>query len=114
MEDPGCVLVCRQIDISRGVGETTGKSRLMHGAGLRSMGRLMDRVMSSVDPHSPHVLGHVKHELKVIAPVCHWTNGRWSELGDLQWNEIQNVPRHIRMLSSFLIRAYIQNRGAIR
>lgn len=95
-------------------GKPPGKSRLMHGAGLRSMGRLMDRVMSSVDPHSLHVLGHVKHELKVIAPVCHWTNGRWSELGDLQWNEIQNVPRHIRMLSSFLIRAYIQNRGAIR
>jgi DGQHR domain-containing protein len=95
-------------------GKPPSKSRLMHGAGLRSMGRLMDRVMSSVDPHSPHILGHVKHELQVIAPVCHWTSGRWSELGDLQWNEIQNVPRHISMLSSFLIRAYVQNRGALR
>ncbi len=73
-------------------GKPPSKSRLMHGAGLRSMGRLMDRVMSSVDPHSPHALAHVKHELQTIAPVCHWTSGRWSELGDLQWNEIQNVP----------------------
>jgi DGQHR domain-containing protein len=95
-------------------GKPPSKSRLMHGAGLRAMGRLMDRVMSSVDPHSPHALAHVKHELQVIAPVCRWTSGRWSELGELQWNEIQNVPRHIRMLSSFLIRAYVQNRGMMR
>ena len=95
-------------------GKPPSKSRLMHGAGLRAMGRLMDRVMSSLDPRSPHVLAHVKHELQVIAPVCRWTTGRWSELDDLQWNELQNVPRHIRMLSSFLIRAYVQNRGAIR
>jgi DGQHR domain-containing protein len=95
-------------------GKPPGKSRLMHGAGLRAMGRLMDRVMSSLDPRSPHVLAHVKHELQVIAPVCRWTSGRWAELDDLQWNELQNVPRHIRMLSSFLIRAYVQNRGAIR
>ena len=95
-------------------GKPPAKSRLMHGAGLRAMGRLMDRVMSSVDPRSPHALTHVKHELQVIAPVCRWTSGRWAELGDLQWNELQNVPRHIRMLSSFLIRAYVQNRGLIR
>jgi len=94
-------------------GKPPNKSRLMHGAGLRAMGRLMDRVMSSVDPHSPHALAHVKHELQAIAPFCHWTSGRWSEMGDLQWNEIQNVPRHIRMLSSFLIRTYIQNRGQL-
>jgi hypothetical protein len=89
------------------------KSRLMHGAGLRSMGRLMDRVMSSVDPRSPHALSDVKHELRVIAPSCKWTSGRWEELGDLNWDEVQNVPRHIRILSSFLIRTYVQNRGRL-
>lgn len=95
-------------------GKTPEKSRLMHGAGLRAMGRLMDRVMSSVDPRSPQALPQVRRELEVIVPVCRWTSGRWSELGDLPWNELQNVPRHIRMLSSFLIRAYVQNRGGIR
>jgi DGQHR domain-containing protein len=95
-------------------GKPPSRSRLMHGAGLRSMGRLMDRVMSSIDPSSPHALSHVKHELQVVAPVCRWTNGRWEELGDLHWDEIQNVPRHIRILSSFLIRTYVQNRGHLR
>lgn len=95
-------------------GKPPNKSRLMHGAGLRSMGRLMDRIMSSVDPASPHVLSEVKHELRVVAPVCHWTSGTWEEVGGLNWNEVQNVPRHIRVLSSFLIRTYVQNRGLAR
>lgn len=95
-------------------GKPPSKSRLMHGAGLRSMGRLMDRVMSSIDLSSPHALSEVKHELRVVAPACHWNSGTWEELGDLHWNEIQNVPRHIRILSSFLIRTYVQNRGLTR
>ena len=88
-------------------GKPPNKSRLMHGAGLRSMGRLMDRVMASIDPRSPEVLTKVRHELHVIAPLCRWTHGRWEEMGDLNWDEVQNVPRHIRLLSSFLIRSYI-------
>ena len=95
-------------------GKPPSKSRLMHGAGLRSMGRLMDRVMSSIDPSSPHALSQVKHELHVIASACRWTGGTWEELGDLHWNEVQNVPRHIRILSSFLIRTYVQKRGLAR
>ena len=95
-------------------GKSPSKSRLMHGAGLRSMGRLMDRVMSSIDPSSPHVLSQVKNELRTVAPACRWTSGVWEELGDFPWNEIQNVPRHIRVLSSFLIRTYVQNRGQLR
>jgi DGQHR domain-containing protein len=95
-------------------GKPPSKSRLMHGAGLRSMGRLMDRVMSSIDPSSPHALSEVKHELRVISPVCRWTSGTWEEMGELHWNELQNVPRHIRILSSFLIRTYVQNRGLAR
>ena len=95
-------------------GKPPSKSRLMHGAGLRSMGRLMDRVMSSIDPSSPHALSEVKHELRVISPACRWTSGTWEEMGELHWNELQNVPRHIRILSSFLIRTYVQKRGLAR
>ena len=93
-------------------GKPTLKSRLMHGAGIRAMGRLMDRIMSAVNPKSPHALGHVKAELQNIAPVCRWTHGHWEDLDGIAWNEIQNVPRHIRVLSNFLIRSYIQRRGA--
>jgi DGQHR domain-containing protein len=95
-------------------GKPPNRSRLMHGAGLRAMGRLMDRIMSSVDPRSPQAVCQVEQELRFIAPVCRWTSGRWEELGDLPWDELQNVPRHIRVLSSFLIRAYVRNRGTAR
>jgi DGQHR domain-containing protein len=88
------------------------KSRLMHGAGICSMGRLMDRVMASVNTKSPHALAQVKAELQTIAPLCCWTEGHWEELDRLSWKEIQNVPRHIRLLANFLIRSYLRRRGA--
>src|SRR5262245_34744557 len=93
-------------------GKPPNKSRLMHGAGIRAMGRLMDRVMSSVDVTNSNSIGGIKKELNAIAPVCKWTSGRWHELGNLSWNEIQNVPRHIRVLSNLLIRDHIQKRVA--
>ena len=92
-------------------GKPPQRSRLMHGAGLRAMGRLMDRIMPQIIARSPGAVDHVRHELRIIAPICHWTSGRWSELG-LEWNEIQNVPRHIRILSNLLIRSYVQGRAA--
>ena len=33
-------------------------------------------------------------------------------MNDLPWNEVENVPRHIRLLSSVLVRAYVQAKGA--
>src|SRR5208337_2279098 len=92
-------------------GKSPAKSRLMHGAGILAMGKLMDRVMPSIDPTSHAAIGQVQHELRSIVHVCHWTTGRWTELGELNWNEIQNVPRHIRMLSNVLVRSYVQGRG---
>jgi DGQHR domain-containing protein len=90
-------------------GKPPQRSRLMHGAGLRAMGRLMDRIMPQIMPRSPGAVDHVRHELRIVAPYCHWTSGRWTELG-LEWNEIQNVPRHIRILSNLLVRSYVQGR----
>lgn len=92
-------------------GKSPQQSRLMHGAGIRAMGRLMDRIMGQFTPVNHGALDHVRHELKIIAPICRWTSGRWVEL-DLEWNEIQNVPRHIRILSNLLVRAYVQGRAA--
>lgn len=87
------------------------RSRLMHSAGLRAMGRLMNRVMASVDPSSPHAARQVKRELEKVAPVCRWTRGSWEELGGMRWNELQNVPAHVRMLSNLLVRAYVEGQG---
>jgi len=88
-------------------GQPPGKSRLMHGAGIRSMGRLMDRIMTGVNPKTPRANNLIKQELEFIAPMCRWTNGVWEDLNDMRWDEIQNVPRHIRVLSNLLIRTYV-------
>jgi DGQHR domain-containing protein len=87
------------------------KSRLMHGAGIRSMGRLMDRVMSSVNFNKRNAVSLVRRELQYVQPYCHWTSGAWEELGGLRWNEVQNVSHHIRMLSNYLIRTYLSSRN---
>ena len=83
------------------------KSRLTHSIGLRAMGRLMDRVMLSVDPAQSATRGEVRRELRKVKPVCHWTSGHWNELNGMRWNELQNVPAHVRMLSNFLTQVYL-------
>jgi DGQHR domain-containing protein len=83
------------------------QSRLMHGAGLRAMARLMDRVMLSVDPDRKGAEDAVRRELAKIAPFCRWTDGEWDELG-VAWDALQNVQKDIRMLSNYLVRLYIQ------
>jgi DGQHR domain-containing protein len=88
-------------------GRPATESRLMHGVGIRSMGRLMDRVMVNINPSSPHAVEHARTELELIAPFCRWTDGSWPDL-NIPWNELQNNPRHISTLSNFLLRSYVQ------
>lgn len=90
------------------------KSRLMHSAGLRSMGKLMDRIMAAVDVERAGSAERVRKEIARVKPICHWTSGTWSELGGLKWNEVQNVPAHIRMLSNALVRAHMASRSEDR
>ncbi|KFA89881.1 DGQHR domain-containing protein DpdB [Archangium violaceum] len=91
-------------------GRPPTRSRLMHGAGLCAMGRLMDKVMGSIDLNGARTPQVVRAELARIRPICRWTDGNREELGGLAWNEVQNTPQHIRLLSSTLIRAYLNNR----
>ena len=93
-------------------GKPAAHSRLMHGVGIRSMGRLMDRVMFSVDPTADGAVDRVEAELARIAPLCRWTSGSWEQLGGIPWNQLQNVPRDIRVLSNYLVRSYVQTRTA--
>ncbi|MFD6091270.1 DGQHR domain-containing protein DpdB [Oerskovia enterophila] len=88
-------------------------SRLMGGVGIRSMSRLMDRVVAHIDPTSDDAEIAVRRELSRIAPHCRWTEGEWEELG-LHWNELQNVPRHITNLSNYLVRKYVEARSKVR
>ena len=76
------------------------------------MSRLMDRVMASINPADDDAVELVQAELELIKPVCAWTSGTWEELGGMAWNQPQNVPRDIKVLSNYLVRAYVQARVA--
>lgn len=89
------------------------KSRLMHGAGIRAMGRLMDRVLGTIDPNQANAANLINRHLAVVVPHCRWTSGTWEGLG-MRWNEIQNTPKHIQALSNYLIRMYLNGRGELR
>lgn len=85
------------------------ESRLMHGVGIRAMGRLMDRVMTHVQDDDPKSRAAAAKEISLIAKHCAWTEGSWDALG-LAWNDLQNTPRHISALSNFLVRTYLAER----
>jgi DGQHR domain-containing protein len=87
-------------------GKAPSESRLMHGVGIRSMGHLMDRVMGTLNISARETPNLVRSQLQRLAPHCHWTAGRWDEL-DMRWDQLQNVPKHIQMLSHHLIRLYV-------
>jgi hypothetical protein len=84
------------------------KSRLMHGVGIRAMGKLMDRVLSSVNAFSKDAKKEIRKELVSIAPYCRWTSGEWEELGGIAFNELQNVSKHLSMVSNYLVRKYLE------
>jgi DGQHR domain-containing protein len=86
-------------------GKPPTTSRLMHGAGIRAMGKLMDLVMASVDPTTAGAAERVRADLACLAPHCHWTDGQWEELR-MDWDEVQNLRRHINELSNYLVRTY--------
>ena len=83
------------------------KSRLMHGVGIRALGRLMDDVMQGLDPRRRDLADHAAAELQLIEPHCHWTEGAWESLG-VAWNGLENTPGHVRLLSNHLVRLYSQ------
>ena len=77
------------------------KSRLMHSAGIRVMGDMMDQIMLRADS-SPDPKGEISVSLNRIKSYCRWTEGSWEELG-WQWNDVQSTGPHIRRLSDYLI-----------
>ena len=83
-------------------------SRLMHGAGVVSMGFLMDTIADRHRKQSKLTSKLFQQELEPLRKVCRWTEGYWDfGNGDsLKWNELQNVPRHIQILSSYLMNQY--------
>jgi DGQHR domain-containing protein len=82
-------------------GRPPTESRLMHSAGIRAMGALMDTLMLRADAAADKRAA-VREMLGRLAPHCRWTGGTWDQLG-LDWNEIQSTPQHITKLSDHLM-----------
>ena len=89
-------------------GQLPRKSRLMHGAGIVSMGFLMDTIADRHRKDQELTTRVFQRDLEPLREICRWTEGHW-EFGDdnkLKWNEVQNVPRHIQLLSNYLLIQY--------
>lgn len=83
-------------------GKHPTESRLMHSAGIRAMGALMDPIMlradSAADPET-----EMRDSLKRLAPHCRWTQGAWDQL-QWRWNEVQSTGQSISKLTDYLVR----------
>ena len=86
-------------------GKDPRESRLMHSAGIQAAGVLMDRIIARLGSYEESKSKKIKNDLVSMAPHCHWTSGTWEGLG-LEWNEIQNISRHIRGLADELVQIY--------
>jgi DGQHR domain-containing protein len=84
------------------------KSRLMHGAGIVSMGFVMDAISEPYVPEAIPSKTHFIKDLSLLAPVCRWTAGVWAfgEDRERKWNDLQNTPADILMLTNFLLRTH--------
>ncbi|GIV03606.1 MAG: hypothetical protein KatS3mg015_2436 [Fimbriimonadales bacterium] len=95
------------------------RSRLTHGAGIVSMGFLMDAIADRVRRDGLPTAQHFMENLIPIRPVCRWTNGYW-EFGPGQqrrWDEIQNTSKDIQLLTNYLMIQYktqVWNRSLAR
>lgn len=72
------------------------------------MGFLMDTIADRQRKQHKLTAKLFQQELEPLRKVCRWTDGYWefSGGGTLKWNELQNVPRHIQLLSSYLLGQY--------
>lgn len=80
-------------------------SRLVHGAGIVSMGFLMEAMFTM---SGARTVDEFSEGIAIIKDKTAWTEGQWffSQDDVRKWNSIQNVPRDIRQLSQYLISQY--------
>lgn len=90
-------------------GQPPRRSRLMHGVGIASVGYLMDAITDEYIARGtwPDESDYAA-ELEPLRDVCAWTTGFWNLGADSlrRWNELQNTPKDIQLLSGHLLREY--------
>jgi DGQHR domain-containing protein len=83
-------------------GMTPRFSRLRHGAGIVSMGFVMDQLYSAEGANHRH---QFEGGLTLLRPYTAWTSGQWplESFDTRPWNGIQNTPTDIDLLTRYLI-----------
>jgi DGQHR domain-containing protein len=91
-----------------GWGQTPRRSRLMHGVGVTSMGFLMDAIAERYAHLRVPSIEDFEYDLYEIADLCHWTEGTWRLDAEhhRKWNDLQNTPRDIQLLTNYLLGEY--------
>lgn len=84
------------------------RSRLVHGAGIVSMGFLMDAIADRFYDVPEITKEHFAGDLEPFQRLCRWTQGFWDFGPGAQrkWNEIQNTSKDIKLLANFLLLQY--------
>lgn len=84
------------------------KSRLVHGAGIVSMGFLMDAMAYNLEDGGKVDINGFIGELSKIEDQCFWTEGEWqlSEGVRRKWNDFQNTSKDLQILANHLLGVY--------
>ncbi|MGV8118911.1 MAG: DGQHR domain-containing protein DpdB [Candidatus Xenobiia bacterium LiM19] len=83
-------------------------SRLLHGAGIASLGFLMDAISDKYRREGLPTQKHFENDLKPLKDICRWNDGYW-DFGpgsQRKWNEIQNTSKDIKLLANYLLVQY--------
>lgn len=88
--------------------ESPRNSRLVHGAGIASMGFLMDAITDRYRNEGIPTVEQYRADLEPITKYCSWTHGYWEFSRDTirKWNEVQNTSKDIDLLANFLLTKY--------
>jgi DGQHR domain-containing protein len=89
-------------------GESPRRSRLMHGAGIVSLGMLMDAIAEGYRREGMPTREVLGDEIEPLRDSCAWTSGHWEfRNGERRrWNEIQNTSKDVTLLSDHLLSEY--------
>jgi DGQHR domain-containing protein len=84
------------------------RSRLMHGAGIVSIGFVMDAIADRYRHTGLPSVEQFRQDLEPLREVFRWTDGYWDfGPGDQRkWNEVQNTHRDIQLLANYLLVQY--------
>lgn len=84
------------------------RSRLMHGAGVVSLGFVMDAIADRYRRDGVLTKEEFAADLEPLVQVCRWTDGYWDFGPGVQrkWNEVQNTTKDIQLLANYLLIQY--------